>query len=150
MGASVCDAAIGRRAYEVGRGIAERGAVLLCGGRGGVMEEAARGARDAGGLTVGIMPGANASESPPNAYVDVAIFTGMRDGRNWINACSSDAIIAISGGFGTLSEVALALKIGRPVVLLDAADFVGARVLGGLTHARDSLEAVAQAFAALG
>lgn len=118
MGASQCDEPTYEMARQVGTLIAERGAVLLCGGRGGVMEAAARGAREAGGLTIGIMPGMNASETPPNPYIDVAIFTGMRDGRNWVNVCTSDAIIAIAGGYGTLSEIALGLKIGKPVVLL--------------------------------
>lgn len=118
MGASQCDEPTYEMARQVGRLIAERGAVLLCGGRGGVMEAAAHGAKEAGGLTIGIMPGMNAGETPPNPYIDVAIFTGLRDGRNWVNVCACDAIIAISGGYGTLSEIALALKIGKPVVLL--------------------------------
>jgi uncharacterized protein (TIGR00725 family) len=118
MGASTCDDATLEIAEEVGRLVASRGAVLLCGGRGGVMEAAARGARSAGGFVVGVLPGRDARESPPNSYVDVAIFTGMHDGRNWINACSSDAMIAVSGGYGTLSEIALARKIGRPVVAI--------------------------------
>ena len=118
MGAAQCDEQTYEMARRVGSLVAQRGAVLLCGGRGGVMEAAARGAKEAGGLTVGIMPGMNASETPPNPFVDVAIFTGMRDGRNWVNVCASDAIIAISGGYGTLSEIALALKTGKPVVLL--------------------------------
>jgi uncharacterized protein (TIGR00725 family) len=118
MGASLCDQNVYEMAREVGRLVAQRGAVLLCGGRGGVMEAAARGAKEKGGLTIGILPGINASETPPNPYIDVAIFTGLRDGRNWVNVCASDAIIAISGGYGTLSEIALALKVGKPVVLL--------------------------------
>lgn len=118
MGAAQCDEQTYEMARQVGSLIAQRGAVLLCGGRGGVMEAAARGAKEAGGLTIGVMPGMNARETPPNPYIDVAIFTGLRDGRNWINVCASDAIIAISGGYGTLSEIALALKIGKPVVLL--------------------------------
>jgi len=118
MGAGSCDAQTAALAEEVGRLVAEAGAVLLCGGRGGVMEAAARGAHRAGGLTIGVMPGRDSAETPPNPFVDVAIFTGMRDGRNWINACSSDAVVAIAGGWGTLSEVALAMKLGKPVVLL--------------------------------
>jgi hypothetical protein len=118
MGPGECDAETAAAAEEVGRLVAEAGAVLLCGGRGGVMEAAARGAKAAGGLTVGVMPGRDRAESPPNAHIDVAIFTGMRDGRNWINACSSDAVVAVAGGYGTLSEIALALKLGKPVVLL--------------------------------
>jgi uncharacterized protein (TIGR00725 family) len=118
MGASRCDEATSEMARRVGVLIAQRGAVLLCGGRGGVMEAAARGAKEAGGLTIGILPGMNAGETPPNPYIDVAIFTGLRDGRNWVNVCASDAIIAVSGGYGTLSEIALALKVGKPVVLV--------------------------------
>jgi hypothetical protein len=84
MGASRCDEATYEMARRVGVLIAQRGAVLLCGGRGGVMEAVARGAKEAGGLTIGILPGMNASETPPNPYIDVAIFTGLRDGRNWV------------------------------------------------------------------
>ena len=94
MGAGSCDAAVAAVAEEVGRLVAEAGAILLCGGRGGVMEAAARGAKRAGGLAIGILPGRNAAESEPNAYVDVAIFTGLNEARNWINVCSSDAILA--------------------------------------------------------
>lgn len=118
MGAAQCDEQTYEVARRVGQLVAERGAVLLCGGRGGVMEAAARGAKEAGGTTIGVMPGLNAMESPPNPYIDIALFTGLRDGRNWVNVCASDAIIAVSGGYGTLSEIALALKIGKPVVLL--------------------------------
>ena len=123
MGGSRCDEEMSKLAFRVGVLIAERDAVLLCGGGGGVMEAAAAGARQAGGLTVGIMPGADEGESPPNQYIDVAIFTGLRDGRNWVNACACDALIAIAGGYGTLSEIGLALKIGRPVVLLHTWQF---------------------------
>jgi uncharacterized protein (TIGR00725 family) len=118
MGSGECGDDTAAVAEEVGRRVAEAGAVLLCGGRGGVMEAAARGAKAAGGLTVGVLPGRDASESPPNEFLDVAIFTGMHDGRNWINACSSDGVVAVSGGWGTLSEIALALVLGKPVVLL--------------------------------
>lgn len=118
MGAASCGEETAALAERVGSLLADRGAVVLCGGRGGVMEAAARGARSRGGLVVGVLPGRDADDSPPNPSVDVAIFTGMGDGRNWVNACSSDAIVAIAGGWGTLSEIALARKIGRPVVLL--------------------------------
>ncbi len=118
VGSGAEDATAATLAEEVGRLIAEAGAVLLCGGRRGVMEAAARGAKSAGGLVVGVLPGRDARESPPNAFVDVAIFTGMNEARNWVNACSSDAIVAVSGGYGTLSEIAFALVLERPVVLL--------------------------------
>ncbi len=149
MGPAACDPELGRVAEDVGRGVAARGATLLCGGRGGVMEAAARGARAAGGLTLGVLPGKDERESPPNAFIDVAVFTGMGEARNWINVCSSHAIIAIGGGFGTLSEIGLALKLGRPVVLLASwscsIDGAGPK----LPHASGAEEAVAMAFAAL-
>lgn len=112
-----------RMAESVGRLIAERGAVLLCGGMTGVMEAAARGAQQAGGLTIGILPGANAYESPPNEFIEIPLFTGMREGRNYLIACASEGLIAIGGGYGTLSEIALGLRMGKPVVLLDSWQF---------------------------
>lgn len=145
MGASSCDEATYELARRVGALIAERGAVLLCGGRGGVMEAAAQGAKEMGGLTIGVMPGMNAGESPPNPYIDVALFTGLRDGRNWVNVCASDAIIAIAGGYGTLSEIALALKIGKPVVLLRSWE-LPARGQAPLFHAHTPEQAVDLAF----
>lgn len=148
MGASQCDEEIYQLARRVGALIAEHEAVLLCGGRGGVMEAAACGAKEAGGLTVGILPGMNASETPPNPYIDVAIFTGLRDGRNWINICASDAIIAIAGGYGTLSEIALALKVGKPVVLLPSWDLPPQEHVP-LYHAQTPEQAVEMAFRSL-
>jgi uncharacterized protein (TIGR00725 family) len=98
----------------VGRGIAERGAVLLCGGMTGVMEHAARGARAAGGLTIGLLPTEDPEDA--NAYIDVAIATGIGQARNAILARTADGVIAIGGGLGTLSEVALALRNHRPII----------------------------------
>src|SRR4029079_10566597 len=118
MGPAACDDQIAQLASAVGRAIAERGAVLLTGGRTGVMEAACRGARDAGGLTIGILPGAVPADSPPNPYVEVALYTGLGEARNWVNVCASDVLIAIGGGFGTLSEIALPLKARKPVALL--------------------------------
>ncbi len=104
-------------AYSVGRLIAERGWVLLNGGRNaGVMEASARGANEAGGLVVGILPADNTTGVAPS--VDIAIPTGMGDARNAINVLASQVVIALPGGPGTISEVALALKAGRNVVLL--------------------------------
>jgi uncharacterized protein (TIGR00725 family) len=101
-------------AEEVGRRLAERGAVLVCGGLGGVMDAAARGARAAGGLAIGILPGESRRGSSP--HLAAAIPTGMGEGRNALLVRAADAVIAISGEFGTLSEIALALKMGKPVV----------------------------------
>jgi uncharacterized protein (TIGR00725 family) len=101
-------------AEEVGVEIARQGAVLVCGGLGGVMEAAARGAKRAGGLTIGIIPGIKAQEA--NEFIDVPVVTGMGEARNVLIVRSSNAVIAIAGSYGTLSEIALALKIGVPVV----------------------------------
>jgi uncharacterized protein (TIGR00725 family) len=98
----------------VGRLIAERGAVLVCGGLGGAMEAACRGAQEAGGVTVGILPGTDRSAA--NAHVDIALPTGLGEARNALVVHAADVLIAIGGGYGTLSEVALALRAGTPVV----------------------------------
>ncbi len=101
-------------AEETGRLIAQSGWVLVCGGLTGVMEAACRGARTAGGLTVGILPSDNRDEANP--YVTVAVPTGMGQGRNVVIALMADALIAVGGGFGTLSEIGHALRAGKPVV----------------------------------
>jgi uncharacterized protein (TIGR00725 family) len=103
-------------ARETGRLIAGRGGVVICGGGGGVMEAASRGASEAGGVVVGILPGFSAGEA--NEFVMIPIVTGMSHARNTINVWTSEVIIAVGGSYGTLSEIALALKIGRPVVSL--------------------------------
>jgi uncharacterized protein (TIGR00725 family) len=98
----------------LGRGIAQRDAVLICGGLTGVMEHAARGARAAGGLTIGLLPGENPDEA--NAYIDIAIATGLSHARNAILARTADGLVAVGGGLGTLSEIALALRNRRPAI----------------------------------
>lgn len=110
---SVC-----RLAYELGRLIAQEGWVLLNGGLGvGVMDASAKGARECGGLTVGVLPDRNAANASP--YIDIPILTGFGDGRNYINILSSNVVVALPGRTGTISEIALALKNGRSVILLD-------------------------------
>jgi uncharacterized protein (TIGR00725 family) len=116
MGAGECSPEVFAQAEQVGKLIAQRGAILICGGRGGVMEAAAKGAKATGGVTVGILP--ESDDSGANPYIDIPIVTGMGNGRNVINILSSQVIIAISGGYGTLSEIALALKTRTPVVAL--------------------------------
>jgi hypothetical protein len=101
-------------AFETGREIARRKCTLLCGGLGGVMEAACEGAKSEGGLTVGVLPGEFKNEANP--YVDIPIVTGMGHGRNIIVVRSSDALIAIGGSFGTLSEIAFALRLEVPVI----------------------------------
>jgi uncharacterized protein (TIGR00725 family) len=117
IGAAVCSPAQAEVAETVGRVLAEGGATLLCGGRGGVMEAACRGARSVGGLTVGILPGDNPETANP--YVDIAIATGLGEARNAIVARTAQAVVAIGGRYGTLSEIAFALKRGLPVVGLN-------------------------------
>jgi uncharacterized protein (TIGR00725 family) len=150
MGPAACDPETAEIARAVGRMVADRGAALLCGGRGGVMEAAAQGTREGGGLTIGILPGVNQRDSPPNPYIDVALFTGLGEGRNWVNVCACDAMIAIGGGFGTLSEIALALKAGKPVVLIGSWRFEIEGVVPNVQRASSAAEAVGLAFAAAG
>jgi uncharacterized protein (TIGR00725 family) len=107
-------AGVSRTSEKIGRDIARSGSVLICGGRGGVMEAVSRGASLEGGLVVGILPSYDKKDG--NAFVDVAITTGMGHSRNSIVVSSSDAIIAINGRPGTLSEIALALCMGKPVI----------------------------------
>jgi uncharacterized protein (TIGR00725 family) len=105
---------IAEAAFQVGALIALGGAILVCGGGGGAMEAACRGARSAGGTTVGILPGPTREDANP--FVDIAIPTGMGEARNALVVRASDAVIAVGGGVGTLSEIGLALKMGKPVI----------------------------------
>jgi hypothetical protein len=120
IGSATCSEEVAALAEAVGREIARAGAVLVCGGRGGVMEAACRGARAEGGTTVGILPGLDRREANP--YVDIPIVTGLGEARNAVVVRTADAVVAVSGGFGTLSEIGLALKMGRPVVGLGTWD----------------------------
>jgi hypothetical protein len=130
----------------VGRGLAEAGAVLVCGGMGGVMEAAAGGAMNAGGKTVGILPTASRLEGNP--YLTVAVATGMGEARNTIVVRSADVVIAIHGEFGTLSEIALALKMGKPVVGLGTWELVKAgEAVESIVRAKSAEDAVAKALA---
>lgn len=103
-------------AEEVGRELAQAGLGLVCGGRGGVMEASCRGAKAAGGLTIGILPTYDRADANP--YVDIVICSGLGEARNTLIAASGSALIAVGGEWGTLSEMALALKLGRPVITL--------------------------------
>lgn len=114
IGEQDCPADLAALAEQVGAEIARRGAVLVCGGMGGVMAAAARGAKAAGGLTVGILPGGDRSEANP--YVDIPIVTNLGEARNSIVVRTSEALVAVGGSYGTLSEIAFALKLGIPVV----------------------------------
>lgn len=114
IGAGQCESSIYQLAVEVGEEIAKRGAILVCGGLGGVMEAAARGASMAGGLTVGILPGP--SRNSANQYIKIPVATDMGQARNVIIAHTADGLVAVSGGAGTLSEIGHGLKVGKPVV----------------------------------
>ena len=116
IGSATCDAEVAAVARQVGLAIGEAGAVLVCGGRGGVMQAAAEGAREAGGLTVGILPGDDPGGANPG--IAIAIPTGLGDARNAVIVNSSDAVIAIAGAWGTLSEAAFCLKKEVPLIRL--------------------------------
>jgi uncharacterized protein (TIGR00725 family) len=130
------------QALAAGRRLAELGAVVVTGGRGGVMEAACRGAKEAGGRTLGILPGLDRTDA--NAFVDVAIPTGLGDMRNALVVRAADAIVAIGGAWGTLSEIAFARVEGKPVF------GVGSWELGrdGVTATADGAEAADRAVAA--
>jgi len=137
IGASRCSGEIAELAEEVGREIGKRGAGLICGGLGGVMESASKGAKEVGGLTVGILPGKSKEEA--NSYIDIPIVTGMGHARNVVIAHSSDCIIAISGEHGTLSEIAIGLKLNKTVIGLKSWE------IEGVTQAKTAAEAVEKA-----
>ena len=118
IGAGDAPAEVRALAFEAGREIAAHGAVLVCGGLGGVMEAAAQGAREAGGHTIGILPGYNRQSA--NRFIEFAIATGMGEARNAIVIGSADAVVAFAGEGGTLAEIGFALKLKRPVVALAA------------------------------
>jgi uncharacterized protein (TIGR00725 family) len=133
-------------AWQVGREIARAGAVLVCGGLTGVMEASAEGAKEASGTTVGIIPGNVKSDANP--YIDIVIATGIGFPRNSIVATTSDAIIIIAGGPGTMSEAAFALNLGKPVVAMRGtggiADLLADREIDGriVLSASSPVEAV--------
>ncbi len=114
IGDSSCSKEVYGIAEEVGKCIAQKGGILITGGLGGVMEAASKGAKQAGGITIGILPGLSREDA--NRYVVIPITTGLSHARNIIIARSADALIAVSGGYGTLSEIAIGLKLGKPVI----------------------------------
>lgn len=146
IGGGCCTAAEYAVAEEVGGLIARHGATLVCGGLAGVMEGAARGAKEAGGATIGILPGHDRSLGNP--YLDHVITTGMGQARNLAVVSSGDAVIAIGGGYGTLSEIGLAAKLGRPVVILGGWRLECDDAPAQVRYASSAPEAVALAFEA--
>jgi uncharacterized protein (TIGR00725 family) len=137
VGASVAAEQEMEAAEEIGRGLALAGAHIVCGGRGGVMAAVCRGARDAGGVTIGILPGSDRSVA--NEWVQVAIPTGLGELRNGLVVRAADVVVAIGGAYGTLSEIALALRAGTPVLGL------GTWNIDGVEHVQSAAEAVQRA-----
>ncbi len=137
------DGSVKQLAKEVGREVARVGAVLITGGLGGVMGWASSGAKEVGGTTIGIIPGTEKNDANP--FVDYVVVTGMGHARNVLVVRSADAVIALSGGPGTLSEVALAVKMGKKVIGLDAWGDID-----GVTSARTPKEAVKIAIDSIG
>ncbi len=127
-----------QEAEKVGRLIARKNAVVVCGGLSGVMEAVSRGARAEGGLTVGILPQDHKRDA--NEYIDIPIATGLGIGRNVIIARAADAVIAIGGEYGTLSEIAFSLQMGKPVVGIETWD------IKGIIPADDAEDAVRKVF----
>jgi uncharacterized protein (TIGR00725 family) len=140
IGAGRCGPAQYALAEAVGRLIARRGATLVCGGLSGVMEAAAKGAKQEGGTTIGILPGHDRRVA--NAYLDHVVTTGMGEARNLAVVSSGDAVIAVGGGFGTLSEIGLAGKIGRPVFIVSGWRLENDDLPAGLWYASSPEEAL--------
>jgi uncharacterized protein (TIGR00725 family) len=135
IGASEAPPAVCKLAFALGSEIARRGAILLNGGRGGVMESAAAGARKEGGHTIGILPGYDRSAA--NRHVEFAIATGIGEARNAVIVASADAVIALAGEGGTLAELGFAKKFGKPIVALNSWPEIG-----GIRRADTPAEAV--------
>lgn len=147
-GESASGAGAQQLAAGVGAELARRGVTVVCGGGFGVMEAACRGARENGGHTIGILPGRNAAESPPNDGIEFPVYTGLGAARNSVVVLSGEAVIAIDGSYGTLSEIAFALIYDKPLVGLDTWDFAyHGHDSERLVRARDPIDAVEKAIA---
>ena len=139
IGSGQSESSIYQLAVEVGEEIAKRGAILVCGGLTGVMEAAAEGASSAGGLTVGILPGPSTNSA--NSFIKIPVATDMGQARNVIIAHTADALVAVAGGAGTLSEIGHALKAGKPVLGLQTIPEIA-----GVQYVNSAREAVSRAF----
>ncbi|HEX6709367.1 MAG TPA: TIGR00725 family protein [Rubrobacter sp.] len=143
VGSGTASGDLYEKAKEVGRLVAERGGVVVCGGLSGVMEAAARGAAEAGGTSIGILPDEDRRRQNKNLTYSVA--TGAGQARNLAVVCSGDVVIAVGGEYGTLSEIGLARKVGRPVVVIEGWD-LGEHV----SVASSPREAIETAFGLIG
>lgn len=128
IGSSSADEELYKVSESLGEEIARAGCILVCGGLTGVMEAASKGAKRLGGLTVGILPGVGKEEA--NRYIDVKVVTAMSHARNAVIARTADVLIAVGGELGTLSEISLGLKIGKPVIVLEGVEGIGEMVRG--------------------
>jgi uncharacterized protein (TIGR00725 family) len=147
VGGGQCSAEEEKLAEAVGRGLARRGVILICGGLGGVMEAACKGAKSEGGTTIGILPGEDRSAANP--YVDIPIVTSIGYARNLIVVKSAQAVIAIDGSYGTLSEIAYALQSGIPVIGLNTWSLsLNAQLDHAIIQAQHAEEAIEKAMAA--
>ncbi len=133
IGGSKPDKSSYQLAFQVGRLIGEKGGILVCGGLGGIMEASARGAKQAGGLTVGILPGNYLSEANP--YIDFPVATGLGYARNSLVAMNADVLIAIDGRYGTLTEIAYGNIYGKKVIGLGTWDVEGVLKAGSAAEA---------------
>lgn len=138
IGAAECSEDIYETAEKLGEMVAQRGYLMICGGLGGVMEAAAKGAKAMGGITVGILPGFRAEDA--NRFIDIPIITGLSHARNIIIVRSSDILIAVAGEYGTLSEIAIALKLKKPVIGIGSWD-----VIKNIFHTKSPEEAIQKA-----
>jgi uncharacterized protein (TIGR00725 family) len=143
VGSGTASGELYEKAREVGRLVAQRGGTVVCGGLSGVMEAAARGAAEAGGMAIGILPDEDRTRA--NEHLSYSLATGMGHARNLAVVCSGDVVVAVGGEYGTLSEIGLARKVGRPVVALESWN-LGEHV----TVASSPQEAVEAAFGFLG
>ena len=138
IGSSHPDPEFAPIAREVGRIIAASGAVLICGGLGGIMEEAARGAKERDGLTIGILPDYNKESANP--FIDILLPTGLGHARNVLVVASADLVVALPGSHGTLSEIAIALKLGKPVIGVRAwSEIAGVNHVNGIKELEKEL-----------
>lgn len=141
IGAGTCSKELQDKAAIVGAYIAEHDGVLICGGLGGIMLGAARGASENGGATIGILPSENANDA--NEYIEYAIPTGFGDARNIMVVRSADAVVAFPGRYGTMSEIAFALQADKPVISVSASDW---KLGNEVRHVNDPEEAARLAF----
>lgn len=137
MGAGAASADQEAAAEEVGRLLGEAGAVVVTGGLGGVMQAACKGAREAGAMTVGILPGLDRADANP--FVGVAVPTGMGEARNALVVRAADGVVAVGGEWGTLSEIALARKGGKPVAALHSWELEGVEAFDSPAEAVDAV-----------